>query len=60
LGLAYRFKGSIDYQGGSMAAFNWGWLTGSKVQLIIKVGAWQYSGRHGAVGAESFTSSSEG
>jgi hypothetical protein len=29
--------------------FNWGWLTGSEVQsIIIKVGAWQYPGRHGA------------
>ena len=22
--------------------FNWGWLTGSEVQLIIKAGAWQH------------------
>ena len=29
--------------------FNWDWLTGSEVQsIIIKVGAWQYPGRHGA------------
>jgi hypothetical protein len=36
-------------------AFNWGWLTGSEVQsIIIKVGAWQHPGRHGAGGAESF------
>jgi hypothetical protein len=29
--------------------FNWGWLTGSEVQsIIIKVGAWQHPGRHGA------------
>jgi hypothetical protein len=34
---------------------NWGWLTGSEVQfLIIK------TGRHGAEGAESSPSSSEG
>jgi hypothetical protein len=40
--------------------FNWGWLTGSEVQpIIIKVGAWQHPGRHGA-GTESSTSSSEG
>jgi len=37
----------------------WGWLTGSEVQsIIIKVGTWQHSGRHGAGGAESSTSSS--
>jgi hypothetical protein len=43
--------------------FNWGWLTGSEVQsIIIKVGAWQHAGRHGAGGAESSISisSSEG
>ena len=41
--------------------FNWGWLTGSKVQpIIIKVGAWQCPGRHGTGGAENSTSSSEG
>ena len=41
-------------------AFNWGWLTGSEVQsIIIKVGAWQHPGRHGAEGADSSTSSSE-
>jgi hypothetical protein len=42
--------------------FNWGWLTGSEVQsiIIIKVGAWQHSGRHGIGGAESSTSSSGG
>ena len=29
--------------------FNWGWLTGSEVQfIIIKAGAWQHPGRHGA------------
>jgi hypothetical protein len=34
--------------------FNWGWLTGSEVQsIVIKVGASQYPGRHGAGGAES-------
>jgi hypothetical protein len=38
--------------------FSWGWLTGSKVQfIIIKARAWQHSGRHGAGGAESSTSS---
>jgi hypothetical protein len=41
--------------------FNWGWLTGSEVQsIIIKVGAWQHPGRHGAGRAESSTSSFEG
>jgi hypothetical protein len=41
--------------------FNWGWLTTSEVQfIIIKAGAWQCPGRHGAGGAESSTSSSEG
>jgi hypothetical protein len=42
--------------------FNWGRLTGSEVQSItIKVGAWQqHPGRHGAGGAESSASSSEG
>jgi hypothetical protein len=41
--------------------FNWGWLTGSEVQpIIIKAGVWQHPGRHGAGGAESSTSSSEG
>jgi hypothetical protein len=41
--------------------FNWGWLTGSKIQsIIIKVGTWQHPDRHGAGGAESSTSSSEG
>jgi hypothetical protein len=40
--------------------FNWGWLAGSEVQfIIIKVGAW-YPVRHGAGGAESSMSSSEG
>ena len=40
--------------------FNWGWLTGSDVQsIIIKVGAWQHPGRHGAGGTKSSTSSSE-
>jgi hypothetical protein len=41
--------------------FNWGWLRSSEVQsILIKVGTWQYLGRHGAGGAESSTSSSEG
>jgi len=40
--------------------FNWGWLKGSEAQFsIIKAGAWQHPGRHGAEGAESSTSSSE-
>jgi hypothetical protein len=40
---------------------NWGWLTGSEVQsIIIKVGEWQWPGRHGAGGVESSTSSSGG
>ena len=39
--------------------FNWGRLTGSEVQLIIKVGAWQLPGRHGTGGTESSLSSSE-
>jgi hypothetical protein len=40
--------------------FNWGWLTGLKVQsIIIKAGAWQLPGRLGADEAESSTSSSE-
>jgi hypothetical protein len=38
--------------------FNWGWLTGSEVQsIIIKMGTWQHTGRHGAE-TESSTSSS--
>jgi hypothetical protein len=42
-------------------AFSWGWHTGAEVQsIIIKVGAWQHPGRHGAGGAERSTSSSEG
>ena len=41
--------------------FNWDWLTGSEVQsIIIKVGTWLHLGSHGAGGAESSTSSSEG
>jgi len=40
--------------------FNWGWLTGSEVQIIItKVGTWQ-PGRDGACRAENSTSSSGG
>ena len=40
---------------------NWVWLTGSEVQsIVIKAGAWQRPGRHGAGGAESPTSSPEG
>jgi hypothetical protein len=40
---------------------NWGYVTGLEVQpIIIKVEAWQHSGRHGVGGAESSTSSSEG
>ena len=42
-------------------SFNWDWLMGSEVQsIIIKVGAWQHPGRHGAGGAGSSASSSEG
>jgi hypothetical protein len=42
-------------------AYIWGWLTSSEVQsIIIKEGAWQYPGRHGAEGTESSTSSFEG
>jgi hypothetical protein len=40
--------------------FNWGWLTGSEVQSIIRQKAWQHPGRHGAGGAERSTSCSEG
>jgi hypothetical protein len=41
--------------------FNLAWLTGSEVQfIIIKVRAWQYSGRHGSGRAESSMSSSKG
>jgi hypothetical protein len=40
--------------------FHWGWLTGSEVQsIIIKAGAWQYPGRHGAGGTESSPFSSD-
>jgi hypothetical protein len=44
----------------SRTRFIWGWLTGSEIQSIIKAGAWQHLGRHGAGGAESSTSCSEG
>jgi hypothetical protein len=41
--------------------FNWGWLTGSEVQyIIIKAEAWHLPDRHGAGGAESSISLSEG
>jgi hypothetical protein len=41
-------------------AFNWGWLTGSKVQsIIIKARTWQCPDRLGAGGTESSTSLSE-
>jgi len=41
--------------------FNWGCLTGSEIQpIIIKAGMWRHPGWHGAGGAESSTSSSEG
>jgi hypothetical protein len=41
--------------------FNWSWLIGSEDQsIIIKAGAWEHPGRHGAGRAESSTSSSEG
>jgi hypothetical protein len=42
-------------------AFNWGWLTDSEGQsIVIKVGAWQRPGRHGAGRVESSISLSEG
>ena len=35
--------------------FKWDWLVGSEIQsIIIKVGAWQHPGRHGAGGVESY------
>jgi hypothetical protein len=41
--------------------FNRGCLISSEVQsIIIKVGAWQSPGRHGAGGVESSTSSGKG
>ena len=41
----------------TLITFNWGWLTGSEDQfIIIKVGAWQLPGRHGAGGTESSAS----
>jgi hypothetical protein len=41
--------------------FNWVWLTGSEVQcIIIKEGALQHPGRHGAGRAKSSTSHSKG
>jgi hypothetical protein len=41
--------------------FNWSSLTGLEVHsIIIKAGTWQHPGRHGAGGAESSISSSEG
>jgi hypothetical protein len=40
---------------------SWGWLTGSEVQsIIIKVGTWQFPGRHGTGRAESSLSLSKG
>jgi hypothetical protein len=34
--------------------FNCGWLTGLEIRsIIIKVGAWQHPGRHGAEGVKS-------
>jgi hypothetical protein len=43
------------------STFNWDVLIDSEVQsIIIKTGAWQHPSWHGAGGAESFTSSSEG
>jgi hypothetical protein len=42
-------------------AFSWDWVTDSKIQYsMIKAGEWQHLGKHGAGGAESSTSSSEG
>jgi len=43
-----------------MTTFNWGWLTGSEVQSIIKMGTWQHPGRFGLGGTESSTSCFEG
>jgi hypothetical protein len=41
--------------------FDGGWLTGSEVQSIIfKAGTYHCPGKHGAGGAESSISSSEG
>jgi hypothetical protein len=41
--------------------FSWGWLTGSEVQsIIVRMGTWQYPGRHGVGRAKSSKSSSEG
>jgi len=46
---------------GIRTTFNWGRLVGSEGQSsIIKAGAWQQPGRHGAGAAGSSTSSSEG
>jgi hypothetical protein len=54
-------KASLIKKKKTTTTFNWGWLTGSEVQsIIMKVGAWQYPGRHGAGGAESSMSSSKG
>jgi hypothetical protein len=40
---------------------NWGWLKGSELKsIIIKAGAWQHPGRHGAGTAENSIASSEG
>jgi hypothetical protein len=37
-----------------MRTFNWGCFTSSEVQsIIIKLGAWQHPGKHGAGEAES-------
>jgi hypothetical protein len=41
--------------------FSWGSLTGFEVQsIVIKAGAWQHPGKHGAEETENSTSSSEG
>jgi hypothetical protein len=41
--------------------FNWDWLTGSEIQsTVIKIGAWQHPGRHGAGGVETSTSCPKG
>jgi hypothetical protein len=51
----------MSYKTTTTTTFIWGWLTGSEVQsIIIKVGAWQHPGRHGAGRAESSMSSSKG
>lgn len=51
MGVGLRGEGVVE-------GFNWSWLTGSEAQSgIIKAGAWQLLGRHGAgEGTERSTS----